>query len=80
MHHIHLHDGVSVADATRPGAYILAINQDAHAQRLDNLLDESGDQMGGPLLILQSPGEISRDPRELGQSEYLFVGETAPNG
>ena len=73
MHHVHFHDGVGVADATRHGAHMLAINQDAHAQRFDDLLDENGNQMGGPLLILQSPGKISRDTRQPVSYTHLDV-------
>ena len=52
---------MAVADATRHGAHVLAINQHRHSQRVDDLLDESSNQMGRSLLVLQSSREMSRD-------------------
>ena len=74
MHHVHLHIRMGIADATRHSAQMLAINQHGHSQRFKNSLGKRGNQMGSPLLVLQSPCEIPRDTGELGQSQYLFIG------
>ena len=66
---------MGVADAASERAHMFAINQHRHSQGFKNLLDERGDQMGGPLLVLQSPGKVSRNPGELGQSQDLLVGD-----
>jgi hypothetical protein len=64
VHHVHLHHRMGVTDPTRHGAHVLAINQHRHSQGFDDLLDKNGDQVGGPLLVLESPREISSDPGE----------------
>ena len=66
MHHVYLHDGMGVADAARHGAHMLAINQHGYAQGCNDLLRKRGNQMGSPLLVLQSSREISCDTGELG--------------
>src|ERR1043166_7483196 len=65
---------MGIADATRHRAHVLTIDQHSHTQRLKDSLDKCGNQMGGSLLVLQSPCKIPRDTRELGQSQYLFIG------
>jgi hypothetical protein len=51
MHDVDLHDRMSVPDAPSHGAHVFAIDEDSDAQRLDDLLDKDGDQMGGAFLI-----------------------------
>jgi hypothetical protein len=77
VHHVHLHDGMGVTDPTRHGAHMLAINQHRHSQGFNDLLDKNRDQMGGPLLVLESPRKISRDPGKLGKPQDFLVGNIA---
>ena len=74
VHYVHLHDGMGVTDPARHGAHVLAINQHRHSQGFNDLLDKNRDQMGGPLLVLESPCEVSCGPGDLGQSQDLLVG------
>ncbi len=54
MHHVHLHIGMGIADATRHGAHVLPINQHSHTQRFKDFVDEFGNPMSCSLLVLQS--------------------------
>jgi len=77
MHHVHFHDRVGVTNTASHGAHMFAVNQHGHAQWLDDLLNETSNQMGGPFLILQSSRKMPCNARELGQSQYFFIGNIA---
>src|SRR4051794_9937878 len=65
VHHVHLHHGMRVAHSAPHRAEVLAIDDDGHAEWLHDLFHELRDGMRGPLLVLQSPGKIAGDPRQL---------------
>ena len=65
MHDVNFHDRILVADTPSHGAHVFAFDEDRYAKRLDELLDEKRDRVGGAFLILKS-AETASDAREFG--------------
>src|SRR5690242_14200070 len=68
-----------VADSPCHCTEVRAVDEDGHTQRVNGFLDKLCDQVCGAFLILKTAGEVSCDPRQLGQSEYFLI-RNVPDG
>jgi len=71
------HHGILLLDAPHHHAQVLGLHDDAHALRVDGVLEDARDLLGHAFLDLEPPRKALDHARELAHPVHLVLGDVA---